>query len=568
MIFIETLYSSIRFFRLCSKITQNERILKCHVLLLTIVFLSLAGCSSVKTPQTTPYNQSAKPTWKISIDQTKIKQENEFDVIIIGSGIGGLSCGALLAKNNYKVLILEAHSQVGGYCSSFTRDKFTFNVGVEDVSGLWERGPLTYLLRELGLNKKDLFIKNTRRYIVEGGTFDIPSTLDKTIIYLSEQFPEQKEQINNFFIDALLAYEQAYDQDCFNYFGIPLGSDVMVKVFGAQKLQAYHKNHKNFLGWLNKTFEQKLNEYFTDEAIKNIFKSLLGYIGSSAEQTQAKSVLISCLGYYLHGGHYTKGGAQHYTETLKKYIEDHNGKILCNHKVDKIITNNNKATGVIVGNKEFISPIIIANANAKHVILNLIDTQELPREYVSTIAGLKMSKSCFVLYLGVDMDLSDYPILIHNTRDKYSMVIASNADKTLAPKGKACVSLLTTARYIDEPEDKEEFKKYKEKIITRLLEKADKIIPDIAKHIVVQETATPRTFEKYTGMPEGALYAFDQSEAKNRPYYKTPLTGLYLASASTSGGGIEAVTITGIECAHDIMGSFDKQVDELHENKK
>jgi all-trans-retinol 13,14-reductase len=55
-------------------------------------------------------------------------------------------------------------------------------------------------------------------------------------------------------------------------------------------------------------------------------------------------------------------------------------------------------------------------------------------------------------------------------------------------------------------------------------------------------------------MPEGAIYAFDQSEKSHRPYFKTPIRGLYLASASSSGGGIESVVMAGFRCAEDIVG--------------
>ena len=82
-----------------------------------------------------------------------------FDVIVVGAGIGGLICGALLSKRGYKVLILEQHYQIGGYCSSFSRRGFIFNTGVENISGLWDKGPATYLLRELGLKREGLFVK-------------------------------------------------------------------------------------------------------------------------------------------------------------------------------------------------------------------------------------------------------------------------------------------------------------------------------------------------------------------------------------------------------------------------
>jgi len=86
-----------------------------------------------------------------------------------------------------------------------------------------------------------------------------------------------------------------------------------------------------------------------------------------------------------------------------------------------------------------------------------------------------------------------------------------------------------------------------------LVKKAEKLIPGLSKHILVLDAATPKTFERYTLMPEGAIYSFDQSIKTRRPYFKTPVKGLYLASALTfPGGGIEAVTIAGIICAHDI----------------
>tara|TARA_B100002003_G_C13694048_1_gene349546 strand:- start:119 stop:469 length:351 start_codon:yes stop_codon:yes gene_type:complete len=95
----------------------------------------------------------------------------------------------------------------------------------------------------------------------------------------------------------------------------------------------------------------------------------------------------------------------------------------------------------------------------------------------------------------------------------------------------------------------------KKRVIKDLVEKAEKIIPNLSKHIIVQEVATPLTIEKYTSMPEGALYSFDQSIETQRPYFKTPVKGLYLVGSSTfPGAGIEGVTISGIICANAICG--------------
>lgn len=165
-----------------------------------------------------------------------------------------------------------------------------------------------------------------------------------------------------------------------------------------------------------------------------------------------------------------------------------------------------------------------------------------------------MSLSIFMLFLGVDMDLLNYPTLIKNLDQDCEVVINSNADLSLAPKDKASITILGDANYHNFPEKgTEEYLQKKKEFAEMLIQKAEKVIPDLSKHIIVQDAATPRTFERYTSMPEGALYSFDQSMGVKRPYFKTPIKGLYLASASTfPGGGIEAVTISGIICANDI----------------
>ena len=108
----------------------------------------------IKAPAYFTTKEYKRYDWNVRVEPKIPKGENEYDVIIVGSGIAGLVCGALLSRRGYKVLVMEQHSQVGGYCSSFQRGGFVFNTGVEDVSGLWERGPVTRLLEVLGLKEK------------------------------------------------------------------------------------------------------------------------------------------------------------------------------------------------------------------------------------------------------------------------------------------------------------------------------------------------------------------------------------------------------------------------------
>lgn len=487
-----------------------------------------------------------KYDWKVGVDPRKPREENEYDVIIVGSGIGGLTCGALLSKRGYKVMVLEQHYQVGGYCSSFRRNGFTFNTGVENVSGLWEKGPITFLLKELGLEREKLFVKNTVRHIFKGKDIEAESLEGFTEV-LSAMFPDEKGEIQAFFEDARMAYEECYRNS--SVYGTPLPAELM-----EAELMEYPRERPHFFDWMNKTFKQKLDEYFKSEDLKTLICALLGHIGTELDKTPASGALTACVSYYLHGGYFPKGGAQRFADRLREVIENHGGKILVKHKVDRILVEGGEAKGVKVGDKTFRSSAVVANANAKTTFFELVGKENLDGEFVDYVKGLKMSPSCFMVFLGVGMDLSSYPTLIKNLDEGYGIVINSNADLSLAPERKASVTLLSFANYHNFPErGTEGYVKIKKEFAEKLIKKAEGVIPDLSKHIIVQDAATPKTFERYTSMPEGAIYSFDQSVEVKRPCFKTPIKGLYLAGASTfPGGGIEAVVISGMICANDI----------------
>lgn len=492
-----------------------------------------------------------KYDWRVEINPDRVKGEDEYDVIIVGAGIGGLTCGSILAKKGYKVLVLEQHSQVGGYCSSFKRRGFTFNAGVVDISGLWEKGPTSYLLKELGLKKEDLFVRNVVGYIFERKYFEAEN-FEEYIKNFTNFFKKEEKNILAFFDDARKAYSECYSD--VETYGTPLPPELIAKVFGVKKLVNYPREHPHFYDWMNKTYKQKLDEYFSDESLKKLLSALLSYVGTSPEKTLASTALVACISYYLHGGYYPKGGAQRYADSLKDFIEKNGGKVLVRHKVDKILVDSGCVKGVKVGDKVFYSPVVVSNVNAKTTFLELVGEQNLDKEFVEYIRGLKMSPSCFIVFLGVDADLSNYPTLIKNLDEGYEVVINSNADPDLAPRGKASVTIMSSANYYDFPDrETDEYYKKKKELAEKLIQKVEKVIPGLKEKILVQDAATPKTFERYTSMPEGAIYAFDQSIGVKRPYFKTPIKGLYLVGASTfPGGGIEAVTISGIICANDI----------------
>ncbi len=476
-----------------------------------------------------PIDISAPQAWSSPLQEQRSCSSFDFDAIVVGSGLGGLACAALLAKHSIKVLVLEQHYQVGGYCSSFQRNGFTFTSGVEDISGV-EAGDTAQLLAELDLKKEDLFVLNTRMFIIGDKRIRLDGTKQGTVSALSKAFPDEAEAIVRFIDEAEYV------------------------------LRMEDPGNETVQSWVSITYQQKLDQYFRNPELKSFFCSLLVYIGMPADQVPAQAAIGPCLSYFIVGGYYPKGGPQNFVNSIRDYITAHSGKVLTNKHVDEIIVSDGIVGGVRVGDKTYSSPVVVSNVNAKTLYQRLIAPGRVHKVFVDAIGALPMSISCCMVQIGTDIDLSCLPshIQVLDKGAHCHCVINSNADHSLAPEGKSSLTFICGGDYRKTPpRGTPEYARYKDERAKTIISRAEAGIPnlqDLQKHILALDISTPLTFERYTSMPEGAIYGFEQSIGLTRPNFKSPIRGLYLASSSTAGGGVESVIGAGLTCARDILG--------------
>jgi all-trans-retinol 13,14-reductase len=296
-----------------------------------------------------------------------------------------------------------------------------------------------------------------------------------------------------------------------------------------------------------------LDEYFTDLDLKRVLCNLLGYFGAVPAWTPASKVVASSFGYFLYGGYHALHTPQYFAESLARYITERNGKVLSTTYVDEILVNSAGVAGVRVAKKTYKAPIVISNVNAKTTYLDLIDRKFLTPEFRSFIQQLPVGSSSITLHLAVPEKLSNYPALIHDKDNQTYLTISSQDDSTLAPQGQSAVVLRTVARFADFfGLSKDEETALIKKRVDTLLVQGKALIPELANGKVVK-VMTPLSYGKLANLPQGALSWGEASKAK-KPYFKSPIVGLYLSSASVEGSGVEFVIRNGILCAQDIMG--------------
>ncbi|OQX81524.1 MAG: hypothetical protein B6D56_02310 [Candidatus Omnitrophica bacterium 4484_70.1] len=413
----------------------------------------------------------------------------KYDVVIIGAGIGGLVCGCYLAKAGLKVLIVEKNDKPGGYCTSFERDGFKFDVGPHYFGSLREdEGILFRILKELDLLDRIKFVTSdpTDRIITPDKTIFIRKNKEDTKKELMSHFPQEKENINDFFKFVL---------------------------------------HKDFLYILSKTkkitFKKLLNSFFKDEKLKSALSVLTINLNLPPSKASALVMTVLLREFIFDGGYYPKGGMQVFSDLLAQRFKEYGGRIILSRIVKKIITKRKKVKAVELDNGELIlSKIVVSNADATLTFKKLLDCHSKEAEKVRR---LKPSYSAFVVFLGlkkklkikpphfVTWFLSDYDVeriyrninLSEEGSIKGKIIVFPPLEDTLLSfREKNTMRAIVIANY------QNIWKRYKEKICNKIIKRLSFLIPDLERLIEIKEIATPYTFYRYTFNKRGALFGW------------------------------------------------------------
>jgi all-trans-retinol 13,14-reductase len=504
-----------------------------------------------------------------------IKKKMYSDVVIIGSGVGGLTCGTILAKYGLKTTIIEQHFKPGGYVTSYKRDGFLFDL-IHIIGGLKKGSPLERIFSFIGLDEKIDFIEVEKifKFIYPNLTINCYSDINKYKKELIKYFPKEKKRIDKYFQKAKTIWEE------------------ILRLYNSQNLDILEKYPADLFPNLNKyqfmTHLEFLNLFFKNRRIKEILGGGWLYAGLNNSRVSALYYICILMSYHSGGAWYPKGGYQCLSDSLAKCFKECGGILKLKTKALKILIKNDTAIGVELDNGMKIkAKYIISNADTKKTFHELLDKKNINKNFIIPINKAKQSTSGFVVHLGVSMNIpkelncgciiyiptyngveKQFKLYENNKIQKnirnicFGLSISTLKDPHLAPAGKHVINIT----YLPAPaqykkywrkNNKKSYEKLKESTASDLIKAAENLIPHLSKHILTKDVNTPITYERYTSASEGAWYDIactPEYSLLKRKKIKIPIKNLYLTGSKTDPGhGVFGAIYGGLFTAKNIL---------------
>ncbi|NET31060.1 MAG: NAD(P)/FAD-dependent oxidoreductase [Cyanothece sp. SIO1E1] len=493
-----------------------------------------------------------------------LTHREDYDLILIGSGIGALTVASLMAQlRHQRVLILERHFVAGGFTHSFARKGFHWDPGLHYV-GQMQSGSSSRNLFDLITNQQVQWHQMPdpfEKFVYPGLSFDLYSDSQRFQADLIERFPAEAGAIRQYFKDlqkgtAALFLDAAQQNSSFGF-----------KLLGAIA-KLWHGLDASL------TTQQYLDQHFQDPQLKALLVSQWLDHGLPPEISPF-ALHATIASHYLNGGYYPAGGSGTIAQSVQKIVAVQGGHVLVNREVTEILLDDGQAVGVRVRNlkakdqsfEEYYAPVIVSNAGAYNTYLKLIPSHvPIPfRNSLQQFCQEHPPATNVALYIGFSGDPRQLGFQgenhwIYNTSDhqaidrqkgnwiqageplqaylSFPSLKDPNATKHTA-EIIAFADYNSFAPWQDQPwlHRDEAYQALKQHIQTVLLAMIERHYPGFSKLVDYCEVSTPLTNEHFTAHPQGGIYGLpmvpERFAPQNRAWtrVKTPLPGLYMTGS-------------------------------------
>ena len=472
------------------------------------------------------------------------------DIVIIGSGVGGLSAGIILSLLNYSVTIVEKNPQPGGLMRSYRRGGIDCPVGVHYVGALGAQEPLGKMFRVLGIPVEELFSRMGEsgiidRYMFDDFVFDLPVSIDAFEKNLKSAFPAETmardvvmnnlREISRRMLDPLFLLNQGDPFQNMEFFQ-PMGEFL-------DKLEA-------------------------SAGLKAVLAVPCQLIGVELDQCPVIFHHMVLAGYLFSSWRLKESGST-LSDVFTRRFNELGGKLIVNDGCEKIILDEVNVAGVRLTSGILLSANTVVAAVHPKILLGLLQPDALKSSYRQRIVNLKETEGVITVHISVDA--SAHPEIDHNIyrlhadekgliQDGIFYQLRQGNDK-----GANLVSIITRSLYSEwskwentiSGKRGQDYEEKKISIGQDLLQKANEVFGGL-KNARILDVFTPLTLRDYMNCPEGSCYGILRSSGqllKVASLSKLPIPGLFLAGQNAMAPGVLGAVLGSFSVARQIIGA-------------
>lgn len=490
---------------------------------------------------------------------------NKFDVVVIGSGMGGLACATIVAKEGLKVCVLEKNKQIGGTLQTYARDKVIFDSGVHYVGGLEKGQNLYQLFQYLGIMNKIKIRK------MDGDAFDTIAFGDDPKVYtyaqgydqfikvLIKDFPEDEE--------AIRKYCQAIKETCAKFPLYNLKSGNFMEKSSVLELDT-------------KTFIESIT---SNVRLQNVLAgNNLLYAGQPYKTPFYVHALV--LNHYIESSYRFVDGGSQIARHLTREIISRGGTVLKNTKVIRLVEEGGQVQYAETDKgQRYYADKFISNIHPQKTI-EITQTEMLKKVYRNRVKSLENSISTFCV--NVVMKKNTFPYVNRNfycfTEDSawsaiqytpenwpngYAMFYVASSKGTEYAEGVTIMAYMrfdevkqwaNTFNTVSEEDDRgPEYENFKNEKTEILFNDVEKRFPGFRQCIKSYYVATPLTWRDYIGTDDGSIYGIVkdfQEPMKTFISPRTKIPNLFLTGQNLNLHGLLGVTVSAVVTCSEIFG--------------
>jgi len=490
-------------------------------------------------------------------------------VVVIGSGLAGLTAASYMCREGHDVTVYEQFSEIGGVTATIHKDGYSWDIGPLLLEGFAPHEKLGKILAELGIYDKIGIIREDRGQVLPDFAIWRPKEYQGKYWrreFFKKLFPSESEGLDS--------YYRYYDQ-------IMTLMAISNRLEWAKGLKAIWLKLKIFPKYLkvkkymDKSAAEIMDSFFDEPKLKAVFMGILadfvvkpsefpglGVPVSNVETAFDKRIPIDIKGGKLPVYHYIKNGCEQLVNAFASYIKENGGKIHTDSLVEKILIENNRAVGIKIKNgEELQADVVIASGGAHKTFFSLVGKENLHSEFVTNVQNLVHMESVLMVHLGIDFDPTPYQRAalcyyygtydiegavnrcrsgdFHEGKQGFLIYVPSKHSPEMAPHDHHAVTVYTIAPYIL---SKGDWNSRREELADKLLLEAEKIIPGLRERSKTEVIMTPLDFKSRIFVERHSFGGLAPIMNQQSPPHQTPIQGLwYVGAQSESGGGVSGV---------------------------